>query len=103
MYSLLTPVGHLQQDKLVETSLGEQGMAQIHALMHCFHLASKTVYHSIHFFLRKLEKCFHWPLAQCLFPSSTTISGTHLHFSPKDCVRRNKGRVERHSEMFQIP
>ena len=30
--------------------LGEQGTAQIHALMPCFHLASQTVYHSIQFF-----------------------------------------------------
>lgn len=30
--------------------LGEQGTAQIHALMPCFHLASQMVYHSIQFF-----------------------------------------------------
>lgn len=78
-------------------------MVQIHALMHFFHLASQTIYHSIRFFLWEIGKML--PLA-----SGTVVvpfKDNHVRNTPalqqRLCSPEQAGGrgAERHSETFQ--
>lgn len=96
----LDSVGHLQQDKLVGVSENKDvHKSCINALLSSGF--TNGLPFPFTFFLQETGKMLPLALAQCLFPSSTTISETPA-LSQRLCSPEQR-EVERHSEMFQIP